>query len=56
MDNAHRKLRNIERFGSRRAKVFAKRARKLGWTANSIVSALAYGFERRTTASRSAGE
>lgn len=42
---ALRKLRNIERHGSRRAKVFAKRARKLGWTAESIVAALSYGFE-----------
>ncbi|MBR8362148.1 hypothetical protein KDW55_02295 [Burkholderia sp. AU19243] len=42
---ALRKLRNIERHGSRRAKVFAKRARRLGWTAESIVAALSYGFE-----------
>ena len=42
---ALRKLHNIERHGSRRAKVFAKRGRKLGWSAESIVAALSYGFE-----------
>ena len=40
---AIRKLNNIERHGSRRAKVFAKRARKMGWTVESIVAALSYG-------------
>jgi hypothetical protein len=35
-----RKLARIERHGSRRAKVFAKRARKLEWTAIDIVTAL----------------
>lgn len=42
---AYQKLKNIERHGSRRRKVFAKRARRLGWSAESIVAALAYGFE-----------
>lgn len=45
MYNARKKLQRIERQGSRRVKVFAKRARKLGWSAESIVCAVSFGFE-----------
>jgi len=43
--NAYQKLMNIERYASRRAKVFAKRARKSGWHTESIVVAIKYGFK-----------
>lgn len=45
MKTDYEKLRKIERNGSRRAKVFCKRARKFGWSATSIVCALKFGFD-----------
>jgi hypothetical protein len=43
MMKAYQKLVKMERYATRRDKVFAKRARKLGWPPESIISALKYG-------------